>query len=283
MRAVPLTTGRDFGAIIEGLDLRRPMDAAQRRFVQDAIDRYAFLGFRNQRIEDAQQVAFSGLFGEVLEVPFGAAKGRMEHARVAEVSNLDLDGETFRPDSERKKVVDANLLWHSDVTYMPRAAQYTTLSAKILPPDPPPTEYADTRAAWDALPASRQRELDGLHVFHSREWSLQKTGATAPKSELEIMRSRHPLVRTNPRTGRKALYLASHAYRVDGWSLEASEALIAELIDHATQPQRVHAYRWEPYDFVMWDDFATLHRATPYGTEHKRELHWNAVLEPAAG
>lgn len=268
-----------FGAEIEGIDVSKPIADGERDEIRAALDQFAFLSFPNQPLTDEQQVAFTGRFGQVLTVNLDAARGRMSNQQVAEVSNLDADGQPFKEGSQRKRIVDANLLWHTDGSYNPVPLRLTTLSARVLPPSPPDTEYADMRAAWDALPEGRQSQLESLSAYHSRGHSLRKTGGEVSKEELEALQAKQPLVRVNPRTGRKSLYLASHAYLIDGWPEEESEAFLNELTAFATQPQFVLSYAWRPYDLVMWDDLATMHRATSYTTTHKRELHWNAVVD----
>ena len=148
---------------------------------------------------------------------------------------------------------------------------------------PPPTEYADMRAAWDALPAERQAELEQLQVIHNVLRSREQVGFTADKFSAETLKIlppvSHPLVRVHPFNGRKSLYLASHASHIEGWPVEEGRALLAELIAFATQPQFTYSHDWRKHDFVLWDDRWTMHRATPYDGPHPRKMRQCAVHE----
>lgn len=174
-------------------------------------------------------------------------------------------------------------MWHTDGSQNQPPIRITALHARVLPPAPPPTEYADMCAAWDALPASRQKELDGLVVEHSIFWSREKMGISMSDFSEDTLATRkpvlHPLVRTHPISGRKSLYLASHASHVIGWPLEKGRALIEELTEFATQPQFTYSLQWNPNDLAMWDDSWTMHRSTPYSEPHPRVMRWCAVRE----
>src|SRR5690606_21492725 len=154
----------------------------------------------------------------------------------------------------------------TDLSFVRSRARITVLSARELPANPPPTEFADMRAAWDALSPERQAELEHLQVEHSILVSRAKTGYTAfTEQERSLLPPvTQPLVRVHPRSGRKSLYLASHASHILGWPQDKGQALLAELIEHATQPQFVFAYQWQPFDVLIWDDSTTMHRATPF-------------------
>lgn len=273
-----------FGAQVDGLDLTRPLDDASFEAIEQALARYSLLSFRLQRVDDEQQLAFSGRFGRVHRSVMDASRRRLADARFGDVSNMGKDGKLLDEGSERRKFGDANLLWHTDLSFMAAPARVTVLSARQLPPEPPPTEYADMRAAWDALPPERQRALEGLTVEHSIFASRERAGFTGFSAEERAKAPPvvQPLVRTHGRSGRRSLYLSAHAHRVIGMPDEQGRALLDELTAFATQPRFVYAYRWQPHDLICWDDSCTMHRAVPFDSlKHVRELRWNAVCEPA--
>lgn len=161
----------------------------------------------------------------------------------------------------------------------------TALSARTLPRVPPDTEYADLRAAYEALPAALRARIDGLSAVHSILYSRTKMGMKPEDFDPGLLASRppvvHPLVRTHPRNGRKNLYLASHASHIVGMPEDEGRALIEELTAHATRPGFVYAHKWQAHDLVMWDDSWTMHRSTPYSGSEPRILRWSGVLELA--
>lgn len=273
-----------FGARIDGVDLTGPIEASAMEAIEDALARYSLLSFRRQILNDDQQLAFSSGFGVIHHSVMDAGRRRLPDGRFGDVSNIAANGELLEADSERRKFSDANMLWHTDLSFMPKPARVTVLSARLLPPDPPPTEYADMRAAWDALPEKRQRELEGLRVEHSIFASRERAGFTH-FSEAERSKAppaTQPLIRVHRRSGRKSLYLSAHASNIVGMPLDEGRALLAELTAFATQPQFVFAYQWQANDLVCWDDSCTMHRARPFdSTRFVRELRWNAIVEPA--
>jgi alpha-ketoglutarate-dependent 2,4-dichlorophenoxyacetate dioxygenase len=271
------------GARVTGVDLREPLDAKTYDEIEGALAIHSVLGFTGQRIDDAQQVRFSSGFGPLHQATRDPSQRRIKDPNFQDVSNLSLDNQIAR--NGERGYSDANLLWHTDLSFVPGRARITVLSARELPADPPATEFADMRSAWDALPAARQAELEGLQVEHSIFVSRAKTGYTRfTEEERRLMPPvPQPLVRVHPRSGRKSLYLASHASHILGWPLDKGQALLAELMAHATQPQFVFAFQWQPFDVLMWDDSTTMHRATPFDSlNQRRELRWNAVVEPVS-
>lgn len=271
-----------FAAQVTGIDLRQPLSRDTYEKLEDALATYGVLGIPSQPIDDAQQVQFSSGFGPLHQASRDPAQRRIKDPNFQDVSNLNLQGEIAR--SGERAYSDANLLWHTDLSFVAASARITVLSARELPAEPPPTEFADMRAAWDALPTDHQRELEGLQVEHSVLTSRAKTGYTRfTEAERKVLPPvTHPLVRRHPRSGRKSLYLASHASHIIGWPVEKGRALLADLIEYATQPQFVFAYQWNPFDVLMWDDTCTMHRAVPFDSRNqRRELRWNAVVEPA--
>jgi len=272
-----------FAGEVSGLDLTKDLDRETVAQIRSFIGEFPVLCFRDQPLDDARQKHFAAAFGPLLvnELPeLGGKADGSEH--LLNVATVNAEGETIAPDSIQGKMAAANLLWHTDGSQLNPPVRFTTLSARILPSSPPPTEYADMREAWDRLPSATRQSLEGLEVEHDILVSRAKTGMTADQFEPETLRKLkptvQPLVRTNQHTGRKALYLASHASHVIGRPVEEGRALIENLTQHATDPAYVYRHQWQPGDLMMWDDFATMHRGTEYDGREPRFLRWCGVL-----
>jgi alpha-ketoglutarate-dependent 2,4-dichlorophenoxyacetate dioxygenase len=174
-----------------------------------------------------------------------------------------------------------NRLWHTDASFQDPPGRYSLLSAKIIPPVGAETEFADMRAAYDALPSDMKAQLEGLRVHHSIAHSRQTLGFEFSQEEQDILRGAvHPLIRTLPRSQRKSLYVASHASRIIDWPVPEGRLLLRELMEHATQPQFVYRHVWREGDLVIWDNRATMHRARPFAdTRYRRELRRVTTLD----
>lgn len=273
--------GKTFVALVSDIDLRNQIDGEQQSKIEAGLGQYGVLIFRNQQIGDDQQQAFIEKFGPPVATTLKElATG---HPHFYDIATVDGDGKPIPEDSARGLYLLANQLWHTDGSQNQPPIRLTALHARVLPPKPPPTEFADMCAAWDALPENRKAGLEGLIVEHSIYWSREKMGMSIESFSSETRAQRkpvtHPLVRTHPGTGRKSLYLASHASHVIGWPIEKGRALIEQLIEFATQPQFVYSVEWQPHDLVMWDDRWTMHRSTPYSDPHPRKMRWCAVRE----
>lgn len=277
----PLHEG--FAAEFVGLDLREPPSRAAIDEIEQVLLACPVLCLRAQHVDDAQHQRFMKMFGPV-HVSNLAELGT-NNDLVFDVGTADAEGKPIPKGSVRALYLLANQLWHTDGSQLEIPFRLTALSARVLPPVPPDTEYADMRAAWDALPGARQRELEGLMIEHSIFASRAKMGLAMSDFANESRKDRpavvHPLVRTHRRSGRKSLYLASHASHVVGWPIDEGRALLDELIAFATQPQFVYAHRWQEADLVMWDDSCTMHRATPYDEPHPRIMRSCGVKETA--
>ena len=244
-------------AEVLGLDLSQPVDDAMRDAILAALHRYKVLAFRNQDLPAAAQAAFTRRFGE-LEPHVNRDFRSAGIPEVHPVNNLD---ENKRPSRGIKNI--GNYAWHTDKSYMARPSLATLLYAVQLPPEGGDTEFADLQAAYNALPEKRRRSLQPLRVVHSWERSRQKSGSK-PATEEEKRDAppvTHPLIRIHPATGRKGLYIGNHTSHVEEWPVDKGEALLAELLDFATQPQFVYRHRWRPGDMVMWDNRCLVHRA----------------------
>lgn len=273
--------GRTFAARVHGVDLARGIGPAEVDVLEDGLARNGVLVYDAQHIDDDAQQAFIQQFGPPHQAVLKEIASN--HPHFYDIGTVDIEGNVRERDGIADLYMRANLLWHTDGAQNQPPIRLTALHARTLPPVPPPTEYADMHAAWEALPAARQRELDGLMVEHSIYRSREQMGMKMSDFSEESLRARkpvqHPLVRTNARTGWKSLYLASHASHVIGWPLDEGRALIESLIAHATQPQFVYSHAWSLHQLVMWDDSWTMHRATPYDGGHPRHLRWCAVRE----
>ncbi len=254
------------GAAIVGLDLRRPLAAAQRQRVYDAFVRYHVLAFRGQHLDPDEQIAFTEQFG-TLERHIARNRGA-GNPLVHTVSNLGPDG---RPSG---KV--GSQRWHTDKSFRPEPSLATILHAVTMPPDGGDTCFADMSAAYDALDAAERAALDGLRVIHSWELSRERSGQKAtPEEILDAPPISHPLVRAHPDSGRKSLFMGEHASHIDGRPMAEGRTLLARLEAHATQPRFVYRHRWQKGDVLMWDNRCLLHRADANfdAAQYPRVLH----------
>lgn len=272
-----------FFAEIGGVDLTRPVPAETFAEIHAAFERHAVLLFRDQPISDEQQVAFSALFGPVFTATnyHRAGEKRRLRGEMADISNLDHDGSLLPPDDERRMFARANQLWHTDNSFKHVPARCSLLSAREITERGGETELADMRAAWDALPEAKQREIEGLvvehSIFHSRAQIGYTTFSEGARAELPAVQQ--VLVRQLP-YGRKALYIASHASHILGWPVEQGRRLLEELMAHATRPEFVHRHHWRVGDLLVWDNRCTMHRALPYEEmTERRVLHRTTVSD----
>jgi len=252
--------------------------------IRQGMHRHAVLVFREQRLDDATQLAFAQRFDGSLHAKTGAAAlgaNRFGNEALTDISNVDERGDLLPPDDRRRHYGLANRLWHTDASFVDPPGRYSMLSARVVPPAGADTEFADMRAAWDALSPDLQATCEPLRVHHSIAYSRQTLGFEFTPEEEERLRGvEQPLVRRNPVTGRRALYLASHASRVVDWPLPEGRLLLRELTEHATRREFVYSHRWQAGDLVIWDNLATMHRATPFAdTRHRRELRRITTLD----
>ena len=257
--------GPCFAGEVEGIDMRRPLTKEEVAAIHAGMDRYAVLVFREQKIDDAQQLAFTRSLGEI-EHAIGTSLRAASETRLpttfADVSNLDKSGEKLARDNKRRMAALGNRLWHSDASFRVVPAKYSILSGRIVTTAGGNTEFADMRAAWDALDAATKAEIDDLVCEHSLIYSRGQLGFTEflPDERVAMKPVRHRLVRTHPGSGRKSLFLSAHIGTIVGWPQPEAMAFIRDLIEHATQPQFVYAHRWTQHDLVIWDNRATMHR-----------------------
>jgi alpha-ketoglutarate-dependent 2,4-dichlorophenoxyacetate dioxygenase len=272
-----------FAAEASGVDLARPLNADAMRAIETAMDGYAVLVFRDQPLDQDQQIAFARCFG-TLDIGLRRANRgahRFKYEELIDISNVAPDGAIAARDSRRVASMVANQLWHSDSSFQDPAARYSMLSAVVLPSWGGDTEYADLRAAYDALPETLKRELDGLVAEHYALHSRMMLGTTdwteAEKTVLPPVR--WPLVRIHPGSGRKLLFVGVHAREILGWTLPEGRLMLSDLLEHATQRQFVFRHQWRVGDLVMWDNRCTLHRGRRYDFAERRELRRTTTLD----
>lgn len=270
---------------VSGVDLRKPLDANAYESVVEAIDRHAVLVFRDQDIDDGQQMGFSRMFGELVTTSLTLRPGYTPRLdpRMTDISNLDEENRLLDADDRRRLYALANRFWHTDNAFRKIPAKYSMLSARVIPPEGGETEFADMRAAYDALPDKKKREIEGLVAMHSIIYSREVIGFTDYSREERdgLPSAPHAMVRTHPGSGRETLYLASYAHDIQGMPTPEARMLLHDLIEHSTQRQFVYTHDWRLGDLVMWDDRCTMHRARDYDRSYTRDLRRTAVLDAA--
>jgi taurine dioxygenase len=276
----PLSGG--FGAEILGVDLSRPLDEATFAAIRDAFDHRLLLIFRDQNLPEQAHIAFSRRFG-ALEIH---VLNQYLDARFPEIYVLSNIGPDGRPRGEHPD--RGTMVWHTDLSFTRVPSYATILYGVEAASTGGDTMFADMLSAYDALPDAAKAEIAGLRAVHDLDASRRKAGddPLTPEQRAKAPPVDHPAVRRHPPTGRRGLYLGSHASHILGWPEAAGQALIARLVAHATQPGFVHRHRWRPGDLVMWDNRAVLHRATAYDTGTDRRIVRRTVVSgevPAAG
>jgi alpha-ketoglutarate-dependent 2,4-dichlorophenoxyacetate dioxygenase len=250
------------------------------------MDRYAVLVFPDQRIDDDEQLAFTRNFGEIEAAQGGNItkdhEYRLRHGMI-DVSNLDQHGQPYDRNDRRRMFNLGNRLWHSDSSYRAVPAKYSLLSARTVATRGGNTEFADMRAAYDALDNEMQAVVEDLICEHSLLYSRGSMGFTELSEDERAMFKpvRQRLVRTHPVTGRRSLFLSSHIGTIVGWQIPEARDLIRELIEHATKPQFVYAHAWEKYDLVIWDNRQTMHRVRRFDESQSRDMRRTTVAGTA--
>jgi alpha-ketoglutarate-dependent 2,4-dichlorophenoxyacetate dioxygenase len=266
----PLT--RHIGGRMTGIDVRKPLTPEEVAAVERGMDERAVLVLPGQDISDEQQLAFSRNFGPLEEGANSGARDADLRLPVvfADVSNLDKTGQIARRDNKKRMAALANRLWHSDASFRPVPARYSILSGRVVTTDGGNTEFADMRAAYDALDPATKAEIEDLVCEHSLIHSRSQLGFSdfLPDERVAMAPVRQRLVRIHPVTGRKSLFLAAHIGTVVGWPQPEAMAFIRDLMEHATQPHFVYVHRWTPHDLVIWDNRTTMHRVRRFDDLH---------------
>src|SRR5713226_6122546 len=277
---MPVTTrqiGPCFAAEVEGVDMTKRLSEEEVDAIHAGMNEYAVLVFHDQDIDDEQQLAFTRSLGDI-EHAIGTSLRAPDEYRLptsfADVSNLDKNEQVFAREDRRRLFAIGNRLWHSDSSFKVIPAKYSLLHARTIPSRGGNTEFADMRAAYDALDAETKAEIEDLICEHSQIFSRQQIGffdlTEEERARFKPVRQR--LVRTHPATGRKSLFLASHAGGIVGWPVPEARLLLRDLSEHATQREFVYSHKWSVGDMVMWDNRRTMHRGRSFPAHEKRDV-----------
>lgn len=267
-----------FAGEVSGVDLARPLSREDAVTIEEGMNRYGVLVFRDQNITDEQQIAFTRNFGEL------EAKARPGNIRkasesrlgagIADLSNLNRDGQIIEATDRQWFFKLGDRLWHSDSSYAVIPAKFSALSARAIPSWGGNTDFADMRAAYDALDERTKGEVEELICEHSLIYSRAAVGFTdlTPEETANFKPVLQRLVRTHQATGRKSLFLSSHAGAIVGWTIPEARSYLRELTEHATQREFVYSHQWRQYDLVMWDNRSTMHRARRFDRNEVRDM-----------
>ncbi|MBV8823813.1 MAG: TauD/TfdA family dioxygenase [Bradyrhizobiaceae bacterium] len=275
--------GPCFAGEVSGVDLTKPLSREEVAAIEAGMDQYAVLVFHDQPVTDEQQIAFSNNFGRI-EPAVGSNITKPEERRLrvelADVSNLKKGNELYDRDDRRRMFNLGNRLWHSDSSFRATPAKYSLLSGRSIPSKGGDTEFADMRAAYDALDDETKAEIEDLICEHSLMFSRGLLGFAefTPEEKAMFKPVRQRLVRTHPVSGRKSLFLASHAGAIVGWPMPEARAFLRDLTEHATQRQFVYTHKWRLHDLVMWDNRQTMHRARAFrDTKEPRDMRRTTI------
>ncbi|BBK30720.1 alpha-ketoglutarate-dependent 2,4-dichlorophenoxyacetate dioxygenase [Stella humosa] len=268
-----------FGVEVVGIDIGEPIDEPTFARIRAAFEEHGLLLLRDQHLDDDIQVAFSERFGP-LETTFSQnpAGGTL----FARQSNLDIKtGETIPLEDARMVYQRANMLWHTDSSFKRVPSLCSLLSARLVPPEGGNTDFADMRAAYDALPDETKTRIEGQIAWHSIAHSRAQVCPdllTEHQKSVEAPPMKQQLVRANPVTGRKALFIGAHCSHIDGWPEDEGRAFIRQLMETAIKPEFCYSHQWREGDIVVWDNRALLHKATPFdGRKYKRLMQRTTV------
>jgi len=272
----PLPGG--FAGEVSGLDITRSIDRADVAAIDAGMDAYAVLVFRDQHLTDEQQIAFTINFGELENYKSPGHIRKREDQRlgpgIADFSNLDRHGQIMSAEDRVWFFKLGDRLWHSDSSFRPAPAKYSLLSGRIIPSWGANTEFADMRAAYDALDERTKAEVADLICEHSLVYSREAIGFVdlTPEEIAAFTPVRHPLVRRHPVTGRPSLFLSAHAGAIVGWTVPEARMFLRDLTEHATQREFVYSHAWKPGDLVMWDNRTTMHRGRRFDHREVRDV-----------
>jgi alpha-ketoglutarate-dependent 2,4-dichlorophenoxyacetate dioxygenase len=275
--------GPCFAAEVAGIDLRKPLSTDEVAAVHQGMDRYAVLVFHGQDLDDGQQLAFTRSLGDI-EHAIGTSLRAADELRLpttfADVSNLDKHNQVFARDDRRRLFAIGNRLWHSDSSFKAVPAKYSLLHARSVPSRGGNTEFAYMPAAYDALDEETKAAAGDLVCEHSQIYSRQQLGFTdfTDEERARFKPVLQRLVRTHPTTGRKSLYLSSHAGGIVGWPVPEARAFLKDLNEHATQREFVYAHKWTVGDLAMWDNRQTMHRARPFPVHEPRDMRRTTLV-----
>jgi alpha-ketoglutarate-dependent 2,4-dichlorophenoxyacetate dioxygenase len=274
-----------FAGEVSGVDLRQPLTPSEVAAIDAGMDRYAVLVFHGQNITDEQQIAFTRNFGEI-ENSYGgtiAQPNKRLNPLMNDVSNLGQDHTPLARDDRRRLFNLGNQLWHSDSSFRAVPAKYSILSGRIVVDKGGNTEFADMRAAYDALDDKTKEAVADLVCEHSLMYSRGLLGFTDLSDDERAMFRpvRQALVRVHPKNRRKSLYLASHAGTIVGWPMPEARAFLRDLNEAATRPENVYVHKWRQYDLVIWDNRQTMHRVRRFDETKVRDMRRTTVAGDA--
>jgi alpha-ketoglutarate-dependent 2,4-dichlorophenoxyacetate dioxygenase len=269
-------------ARVEGVDLAAPLDDATFRRIYDAFQEYSVLVFPDQRLTDEQQMDFSRRFGPLETTIKSPGQEQRLHENLVDLSNVDPKGDDrlMGWNDRRMMYQSGNQLWHSDSSFKPTPAMASLLSAREVPPAGGETEFASLRQAWTTLPPETQRRLEDKVAVHSILYSRHTIapGLFDPEHEKDLPPVRQALVRANPDHGRKAVYIGSHAWYIEGMEYQESRRVLDDLLARATRPDGLYRHAWTQWDLVMWDNRAVLHRGRPWdAARHRRVMRRTTI------
>ena len=267
----------DFVAVVDNVDLAYPLNDDEFAAVEMAFETYGVIVFPAQDITDDQQIAFSRRFGP-LEPSVRRHRNRaVSNVFLSDISNVGSDGQIMAEKSEAMSYNRGNQLWHSDSSFKEIPSKASLLSAREVPPSGGETEFADMRAAWDTLSAEKQVEISDLVAQHSLAYSRATMGYDAGEKFMDVEKSEvppvpQPLIRVSPVTGRKSVYVGSHAAYVDGMDRDAGRTLLDGLLAHAAEDRFIYIHNWAAFDLVMWDNRCINHRGRPWQSQKHRRV-----------
>ncbi|MDC0986770.1 TauD/TfdA family dioxygenase [Alphaproteobacteria bacterium] len=275
--------GPCFAGEVDGIDLTSPLSSEDAAAVHAGMDEYAVLVFRGQNLNDDQQMSLTLALGAIEQSTNNSLRAKSDirlPEAFADVSNLDKNQHPFARDDRRRLFAIGNRLWHSDSSFKPTPAKYSILNAHSTPSKGGNTEFADMRAAYDALDNEMKAEVADLICEHSQVFSRQQLGFTdfTDEERERFAPVRQTLVRVHPTTGRVSLYLASHAGAIVGWPMPEARSFLRDLVEHATQREFVHKHEWRVGDLVIWDNRQTMHRARPFSAEEARDMRRTTIV-----
>jgi alpha-ketoglutarate-dependent 2,4-dichlorophenoxyacetate dioxygenase len=278
MSVVVSALSNSFAAEVGHVRCAEPLVSEDVAAIRDGMERHAVLVFRDQPLTDEQQLAFTKQFGDIerYETPGHVRKRDQERlgAGIADFSNLTRSGALMDPNDRVWLFKLGDRLWHSDSSFRPITAGYSLLSGRTVPARGGETEFADMRAAYDALDHETKAEIEDLVCEHSLIYSREAIGFfdLTPEERDHFRPVRHRLVRVDAKTGRKSLFLSAHAGAIIGWTVPEARVFLRDLIEHATQPRFVYRHAWRAGDLVMWDNRTTMHRARKFDRNEIRDV-----------
>lgn len=261
---------------VDGVDLRRPLDGVILTALQSTLARYPVLVFHDQKLSDDEHAAFTKSFGSIDAglVPAAKRKHRLKNTDVIDLANIDVEGNVLEAANARNVSLLANQLWHSDSSFKRPRGQYSVLCGIDLPEEGGDTEFADQRAAYDALSDAMKARVEPMVAEHWAFHSRNMLGGAdfSPEGMASLPPVEWPVVDTIPESGRKTLFIGVHTREIRGMATAEARMLLLDLLEHATQRDFVYRHVWRNNDVVMWDNRCTLHRGRPYDLSKLREL-----------